>query len=227
MGGGLGATSLCANKRNCMKSIAQIITNLKDETFLLQNDTESYFEKLRSLFIDITNNRDSNYLFFAFVTLCAATLEYSLNHILITFCIDEFGPRKYKKYADTYIKYPFKLKLSFIPYIVSKGEFIFDEDNSTYKNLCKLIDLRNQLLHRKEYLKEINIFWPTVEELKITKSEIFDINADIRLKKSTIDTITKEDCLMYGESLGDFKKLFIVPFFFHKLSLNEIIKSKT
>jgi hypothetical protein len=199
-----------------MASTTRIITNLS-ETYLLQDGTELYFKKLRNAFIDIKNDKECDYLYFAFITLCAATLEYSLNHALISFCITEFGPKDYKPFAETYINYPFGKKLLHAPYITSHGKYRFNDNHNSIKSLFELISLRNRLLHSKEYLRKIEIPWQesqdTIENLEI----------EITLKTHYIEDITKDECLKYAEAMGDFKKYFLIPVMSNNIETNELI----
>ena len=100
----------------------RIIVNLNEtKGYVLWNDTEAYYEKLRSAYKDISNNKKNDYLYFSFFTLCAATLEYSLNFLLTYFCLIHYGHENYKAYAEGYINLPFAKKLLMTPTIISNG----------------------------------------------------------------------------------------------------------
>ncbi len=80
-----------------------------DKSYMLYNGTETYYKKLRAAYADILKSNKSQYLYFGFFTLCAATLEFSLNFLLTNYCLNTFGHDKYKSHADRYIKTPFPM----------------------------------------------------------------------------------------------------------------------
>ncbi len=204
-----------------MKLLAHLFLNVEnmDEGYMLWNGTESYYKKLRVAYSDIQNGKESEYLNFAFFTLCAATLEYSLNFTLTSFCLSNFGMDKYKSYAEGYIAIPFAKKLLLTPTIVSNGKLRFKEGDSSYKNLLELISLRNKILHNKEFLKEYN-FKDT--DNPGTKEEM---NLKLEIEPNHIDRLNKELCLGFGKSLGEFKKYVMDPSLEHTISENKMLCS--
>lgn len=192
-----------------------------DKSYMLWNGTEVYYEKLRSAYTDIINNQKSDYLFFGFFTLCAATLEYSLNFLLTNYCLDNFGHEKYKPYAEGYISMPFPKKLLMTPSIISNGALVFNEDTPTFKTLRELITLRNRLLHNKEFLKEID--FPSLAE----NADKEHLEFQLIIEPNYIDTLTKELCVKFGIALGEFKNLLMDSFLKNELTENSIlIKAK-
>lgn len=189
-----------------------------DKSYILWNGTESYYKKLRAAYTDILNDKESDYLYFGFFTLCAATLEYSLNTVLTDYCVNKFGHDNYKSYAEGYINISFAKKLLMSPHIISDGEFCFNEDNSSYKNLLELIALRNKILHNKEFLKEIE--FPSIADNLDKETIEFTLTKDA----DPIDKLNKDVCLNFGKSLGDFKKFIMDPSFNNELIENEMIK---
>jgi hypothetical protein len=196
---------------------AKLLVNIHgtQKSYFLWNGTESYYKKLRLAYKDISNDKKGDYLYFAFFTLCASTLEYSLNFILTDYCVDKFGPAKYKQFTEGYINLQFGKKLLMTPTIVSEGKLTFNQDHKSYKNLLELISLRNRILHNKDFLKEFD--FPKIE--KDTKEINFNIKADA----NHIDTLTKDQCMAFGNSLGDFKNFFMNPAITNDLSKNELI----
>lgn len=189
-----------------------------DKSYVLWNGTESYYKKLRAAYTDIVNDKESEYLYFGFFTLCAATLEYSLNTVLTDYCVNKFGHENYKSYAEGYVNISFAKKLLMSPHIISDGVFQFNENNSSYKNLLELIALRNKILHNKEFLKEIE-FPSIADNLDKEKIEFVLIK-----EPDPIDKLNKDVCLKFGKSLGDFKKFIMDPAFENALTENEMIK---
>ena len=198
---------------------ARLILNIEgiDKSYILWNGTESYFKKLRTAYQDLKADIDSEYLYFAFFTLCAATLEYSLNFMLTDFCLNKYGQKDYKKYAEGYINLSFPKKLLMSPTIISSGKFKFNEDNSSYKTLNELITLRNRILHNKEFLKEFD--FPPINDIKGGET----IEFEIPIEPNHIDTLTKESCLNIGDALGKFKSSFMIPALTNELVTNEMI----
>jgi hypothetical protein len=185
------------------------------KSYILWNGTDVYYKKLRAAYVDISKDVKSDYLHFGFFTLCASTLEYSLNFILTDYCVNKFGPDKYKSYAEGYINMQFGKKLLMGPSIISGGQFTTNEDSPTFKNLMELISLRNRILHNKEFLKEFDI----PKDQKLT-----DFKFDLKLDPNPIDTLTKDNCLKFGDSLGIFKKLIMTPALTGDLEENELLK---
>ena len=203
-----------------MQPSARLLINVdgKDKSYILWNGTESYYKKLRLAYSDIVSNQQSEYLYFGFFTLCAATLEYSLNFILTDFCLDEFGLSKYKPQAKKYIGLSFAEKLRQSPEIISKGQFIINENTNSYKTLLELITLRNRILHNKEFLSEFDFSF--VLETEIRK----EIEFQIEVVPNHIDTLTKDKCISFGKALGDFKKLIMTPALTHDLLENKMVQ---
>ena len=199
------------------QTTARVLLNIQgdEKSYFLANGTEIYYEKLRTAYKDIKENKENDYLYFSFFTLCAATLEYSLNYTLADFCVKHFGPYDYKKYAEGYIKLSLPQKLLMTPTIVSNGKYKFKENNLDLITLNELITLRNRILHNKEFLREFKT--PPIKDLK----EIIEIK--LVVETNHIDTLNKKNCLKYGESLGKFKTLFMTPALNNRLSSNELV----
>lgn len=198
---------------------ARLIINVHGDSksYILWNGTESYFKKLRTAYQDIKDEKNSEYLFFGFFTLCAATLEYSLNFILTDYCLNHFGLENYKSYAEAYIKLSFPNKLLMCPSIISNGKFRFKQDCDYFSTLNEIITLRNRILHNKEFLKEFD--FPPLSEM----SNNGTIELKFPIEENHIDTLSKESCLKFGEALGKFKTSFMTPALNNGLKSNELI----
>jgi hypothetical protein len=192
-------------------------TNPTDKGYILWNGTETYFEKLRSAYVDIKNDKEAEYLYFSFFTLCSATLEYSLNFLLTDYCLNQYGHEDYKQYAEGYINLQFGKKLLMTPTIISNGKYAFKKSHSAYKTLLELIALRNRILHNKEFLKEFDT--PPLTGL----AEKSIIEFQIPFETNHIDTLTKELCLRIGDALGKFKSFFMTPALLDELGENEML----
>lgn len=210
-----------------MKLLAKMKIELTgSKSYYLFNGTEQYYEKLRAAYKDIENDTKADYLYFGFFTLCAATLEYSLNFILADYCIDKFGIDKYKTYLDEFISLKFKNKLLMTPHIVSDGKYVMNEDCKAFKQLSELINLRNRVLHNKEFLNEFTLPLNLKEEngnLVIPEGQN-NLDFSFEAKQNAIDSLDKAKCLSYGKALGDFKKHIMTPAIEQTLGENMMIK---
>ena len=210
-------------------SIRLVFNLTGDKSYYLWNGTETYYKKLRAAYTDILNDLNSEYLYFGFFTLYAATLEYSLNFILADYCLDKFGPENYKTYCKEYMRLSFRNKLLMIPHIVSDGKYMLNENHPSFKQLEDLITLRNRVLHNKEFLKEINspIQGELIDGNIIVPIEETEIEFSIDVATNYIDTLTKEKCIEYGNALGDFKQFIMTPALTKDLKENPMIKIQT
>ena len=210
-----------------MKLLAKLKIELTgNRSYYLFNGTEQYYQKLRAAYKDIKNDIKSDYLYFSFFTLCSATLEYSLNFILADYCIEKFGIEKYKIYLEEFISLKFKNKLLMAPHIVSDGRFIMNEDSMAFKKLCELINLRNKLLHNKEFLNEFNFplnFKVDNGNLVIPEGQE-NIEFSIEVKENRIDSLDKAKCLSYGNAIGDFKRYIMKPAIENCFDENKMLK---
>lgn len=197
----------------------RLIINIEgaDKSYFLWNGTELYYKKLRSAYNDIKLNKESDYLYFSFFTLCAATLEYSLNYLLTDYCLNHFGHERYKKYAEGYIKLPLPEKLHMCPSIISNGKFRFNDDNKQYIKLKEFITLRNRILHNKEFLKEFEFSLNS----DFTSKEIVEF--EFQIENNHIETLTKDTCLKFGNALGEFKSNFMTPALNYHFEPNELL----
>lgn len=203
-----------------MQPTARLIINVdgKGKSYMLWNGTETYYKKLRLAYTDIINNKQSDYLYFGFFTLCAATLEYSLNFILTDFCLGEYGLSKYKTPAKKYISLPFAEKLKQSVNIISEGQFVTNESNNSYKTLLELITLRNRILHNKEFLTDLDFSFDLETEVRE------EIEFQIEVIPNHIDTLTRDKCISFGKALGDFKKFIMTAALTHELAESEMVQ---
>jgi len=207
----------------------RIILNLSDgdKSYYLRNGTKLYYDQLRVAYKDIVDGIEKPYTFFAFVTLCSATLEASLNFIIVDYCLNKYGPLQFKQYSDSYIGLRFKNKLHIIPSLLSDGKLMIDENNISVKQLDTLIELRNKLLHNKESLETFNS--PNLNAEIIDNNIVIpELNANVEfqllIKDNPIESINREMCLEFGAALGCFKKLIMDVVLDGVLSTNELIK---
>lgn len=193
-----------------------LILKQNGKNYVHINDTEVYFKNLNQTFEFIKNDAKAEFLNFAYVALCASTLEASLNHIIFTFYINNFGPIDYKKYSESLINMSFSNKLHSIPNIVSKTEFYFDSECFTIKKLEELITLRNRILHKKPTLQEVEY---DINNMELGMEVIFKNN-------NHIQSITKNQCLNFNKAMINFKNEFMIPFLSGELKENKLMKRK-
>jgi hypothetical protein len=196
------------------------------KSYYLYNGTEVYYRQMRTAFKDIKSGNAAEYLHFAFFTLCAATLEYSLNFILADFCIEKFGMDRYRTYLEEYINLKFKSKLMMLPNIISDGTFVINEDTEAVKVLYELINLRNRVLHNKEFLTEfelpLNLSLENDQLVIPPGREIVEF--EMTFKETPLELLTKAQCLKFGDAIGEFKKLIMTPAITDGLAENKMIK---
>jgi hypothetical protein len=206
----------------------RFIINLtgKGGNYFLWNGTESYYKKLRSAYSDIVNDNKSEYLYFGFFSLCAATLEYSLNFVIADYCVNKYGPERYKEYCEGYMSLPFRKKLFMLPIIVSDGVYEINESNNSYKLLEELITLRNRILHNKEFLKDFD--FPEIGAYRegdnlVIPADKTNVQFEFEIATNHIDTLSKNKCIDFGNALGDFKKYIMTPAIDGNLEVNPMI----
>lgn len=215
-------------KYNIMSVLAKLQLEItgKGNSFILYNGTEQYYKRLRAAYLDIKNDNHNEYLYFCFISLCSSTLEYSLNFILADYCVENFGPRNYRTYLEEFIKIKFKNKLFLLPHIISEGKYKINEDSFSFKKLAELINLRNKILHNKEFLKEFD----SGIKLEINGENIIlpegtdeIINFSFEVEDNIIDKIDKRLCLEIAEAIGDFKKFIMIPAVESRLTENTLL----
>ncbi|HLS30374.1 MAG TPA: hypothetical protein VK021_05930 [Flavobacteriaceae bacterium] len=209
------------------KFIVNLVGNGK--SYFLWNGTESYYKKLRSAYSEILKSEGSEHLFFSFFTLCASTLEYSLNFIIADFCVSKYGPKNYKDYSEGYMGLPFRKKLLMIPLIISNGQYEIDNTHSSFKQLEEMITLRNRILHNKDFLKEFDfpkLNSEIVDGGIIVPLKEAEIDFEFEISTNHIDKLTREKCLKFGDALGDFKKYIMTPSLNNELGENSMIKKQ-
>lgn len=195
----------------------RIILSLSDnKSYAVRNGTNLYFVQLRAAYKDVKDGVETPYLLFAFVTLCAATLEYSLNYLILEYCIDKYGPHNYKQYCEIFINFQFKNKLYLVPTLLSDGKLVVDNSNGSIKKLEELIVLRNRILHNKESLEAIetpDLGTSIIDNGVFVPVENAEVNLSFSLKDNPIETLSKQLCMQFGDALGDFRTYIMTPAF--------------
>ena len=114
-----------------------------------------------------------DYLYFTFVALSSATLEYSLNLLYAFYCFHQFDYEQYKLYLETYKNMRFKNKLFMLPYILSNGKWVINEN-------CKFVKTLDDLLNQETFTEEEA---EQVEDMIDYFESIITNNIDNRIKE--------------------------------------------
>ncbi|MBQ2885494.1 MAG: hypothetical protein IJE43_17340 [Alphaproteobacteria bacterium] len=206
-----------------------LLLNGEGKSYFIKNNLDLYYSKIESALIDLNKGLGVDYLCFSFISLCSATLEYSLNLIYSDFFLGQFAC-DYEPYAKAFYKMEFKLKLRLLPYIISNGKFIFNENYKTFQSLNSLIKLRNLLLHPNGCIEgiELGSIFPNMEfdgKNLIIETENTEVEFSVNSKESTIETLNKRDCINYGLALLEFRDLVLTPFLSnHNIEENSMVR---
>lgn len=186
--------------------------------YILVNNAEEYYRQLTDALIDIKNGVSSSYLYFAFISLASATLEYSLNLIIAWYCFNKYHypecNRYIKDYMRKYKKRSFKEKLYFIPSLLSGENYVLNEKNDFVKSLEKMISIRNNLLHNKE---TIQVFASPHLDAKVVDGEIWipiensAFSFQIGIEDNLIKTLSNDICVEIGMAMLEFKRQILNP----------------
>lgn len=185
------------------------------KSYFLWNNALAYYKRLNNLFEDIKSDTPKDYLYPCFITLCSATLEYSLNLIYALYCFRHFEYEDYKSYLETYRNMRFKNKLFMFPYITSEGKLIINEDSQEIKSLYELIAMRNGLLHNSEKLQTFDIpdiNASIIDDKLVIPIENSKIHFSLSVEDNVIDSITKGDCIRIGNAIFLFYEQIMLPY---------------
>ncbi len=199
--------STCSIMRCCLHG--------NDKSYYLWNNAESYYTKLRHVLDDIMADTQKDYLYFTFVALSSATLEYSLNLLYAFYCFHQFDYEQYKLYLETYKNMRFKNKLFMLPYILSNGKWVINENCKFVKTLDDLIKKRNGLLHNSEKLHVFDfqdIHASIIDDKLYVPIEYSQVEFSLSVEDNIIDTITKENCMDIGNAMFAFYQQILIPF---------------
>ena len=203
-------------------SLAKINSNRRTRPILVITYT-SIFSKNFCDFLPDTNDP-------CFITLCSATLEYSLNLIYALYCFRNFEYEDYHSQLKPYRKKHFKEKLTEFPYIISGGKLITNENSQEIKSLYELITKRNGLLHNSEKLRTFDvpdINASIINDKLVIPSENSQIRILLSAEDNIIDSITKEDCIRIGNAIFSFYKQILLPYVNDdELNICDFIKTK-
>lgn len=193
------------------------------ESYVLVNETDEYFIRLESALNDIKQGKgeECDYLFFAFVALCSATLEYSLNLMLAVHCFNKYHVPLYLDYLHDYEAYSFKRKIIKTPFVISNREYVVNYNSFSIKRLLELVKKRNYLLHNSNYVKAQTFTTPNTHALMTEKGVFIPITSlsddmcleiPLSIRDNDITSLSAEWCIEVGEALIQYRKCVISPF---------------
>lgn len=118
---------------------------------------QHYFKILKELLtlVESDKNAQPSPLIVPFILTCAAALECLLNDNIIGHTASTYGPDNYRRYAEGLISIQLRSKLDYIVPLLSNGRFELRQNTPTYNDLCRLISIRNSLMHNKTFLQEV------------------------------------------------------------------------
>lgn len=207
------------------------------ESYALVNDVNEYYNMLESLLDDIKQGKgeSSNYLYFAFVSLASATLEYSLNFMLSAHCFLKYHFPKYENHLQTFLNISFAQKIEITSEIVSEGEFAIKQRDPTLQCLKELVNKRNNLMHNSNAVKVQKFDFPNTGA-RIIDGGIFipidNLNADGSLditfssKDNVITSLTSNWCVRIGMAILKYRDCIVTPYLTQSgLKENEMLES--
>ena len=220
---------MCDNDEYMLKM--SLLINGNGKSYFLKNNLDLYYGKIENALLDISNDLPSDYLYFSFIALCSATLEYSLNLVYSDFFLAEFVS-DYASYVKAFSRMEFKLKLKMLPYILSHGEFVFNENSPIFQSLNTLIKRRNDLLHPNGGIQDVvlnDIFPNAYLDGKniIIETDNPVVEFTIKCDDSEIEKINKFDCAKFGDAIKKFRDLVVTPFLVNRLiTESELIRRR-
>ena len=139
------------------------------ESYALVNNVDEYYARLEVLLEDVKQGKGEscNYLYFAFVSLASATLEYSLNFMLAVHCFMKYHFPRYEKHLEPLLKIKFAPKIEITPEIVSEGKYTIKKDVPTLQCLKEFVDKRNSLMHNSKAVKVQKFDFPNTGAVEV------------------------------------------------------------
>lgn len=220
------------NKEENMQSIAflKICLSGNDKSYYLWNNAQKYYDKLNHALEDIKKEEQpASYLYFSFISLSSATLEYSLNLLYAMYFFNKFGVPLYKRYLESHKSISFRNKLFILPHVLSEGKLVINENCRYVESLNTLISIRNDLLHNSEKAQEFE--FPDIHAIVegnnlIVPIEYAQVEWEISPKDNAIESLNKKLCIEVGEAMSSFYKMVLVPYIdFGTLEENDFIRA--
>lgn len=206
------------------------------ESYALVNDVDEYYSRLETLLDDIKQGKGEscNYLYFAFVTLASATLEYSLNLMLALHCFRKFHVPMYEEHLQAFLDIKFAPKIEITPEIVSEGKYSIKKDVPTLQQLKELVDKRHSIMHNSKAVKVQKFDSPNMGSCVLDGKicmPVDSLNDDGTLdfyfesKDNAITTLKAKWCLRMGDAILKYRDCVVNPYLTQfKLIENDLLK---
>lgn len=209
---------------------------LGGESYALVNNLDEYYNKLETLLDDIKQGKGEScsYLYFAFVSLASATLEYSLNFIVAVHCFEKFHYPMYEKHLQSFLDISFTTKIEITPEIISEGEYTIKKGNSTLQCLKELVDKRNKLMHNSKAVKVQMFDFPTTGAEETDRGIFIPLDAlnedgtidfTFEPNENAITSLTSKWCIRMGNAILQYRNSIVAPYLTHfKLVENDLLE---
>ncbi len=206
------------------------------ESYALVNDVDEYYSRLETLLDDIKQGKGEscNYLYFAFVTLASATLEYSLNLMLALHCFRKFHVPMYEEHLQAFLDIKFAPKIEITPEIVSEGKYSIKKDVPTLQQLKELVDKRHSIMHNSKAVKVQKFDSPNMGSCVLDGKicmPVDSLNDDGTLdfhfesKDNAITTLKAKWCLRMGDAILKYRDYVVNPYLtLFELKENELLE---
>lgn len=221
------------------EGMAQLILScnlMGGESYALVNNVDEYYFRLETLLEDIKQGKGEscNYLFFAFVSLASATLEYSLNFILAVHCFIKYHFHMYEKHLQPFLDLKFATKIEITPEIVSEGEYTIKKDVPALQCLKELVNKRNSLMHNSKAVKIQKFDFPNTGAFESEKgvfipkdalNDDYTLEFPLAIEENSITTLSSKWCTRMGNAILTYRDSVVVPFLTQsRLSENNLLK---
>lgn len=220
----------------CMSKLVLSYNLTGGESYALVNDVDEYYNRLESLLEDIKQGKGEscNYLYFAFVSLASATLEYSLNLMLAIHCFRKFRVPMYEEHLQAFLDLKFARKIEITPEIVSEGDYSIKKDVSFLQQLKELVDKRHCLMHNSKAVKVQKFDSPNTGACVIDGAiciPVDSLNDDSTLdfhfesKDNAITTLKATWCMRMGNAVLKYRDCVVAPYLNNfELTENELLR---
>mgnify|MGYP001050955001 CR=1 FL=1 len=123
----------------------------------------------------------------------AAALEAILNEAIIVECRHRFAEKDIKRITNSHLSMSLGGKLDNLGWVLTDNKYIVNNESKIYQCLRSIIKLRNEIMHLKEYYREVE--WEAKEEEfegELETHYVWDEDF-LESTKSTVDKLPNED----------------------------------
>lgn len=167
-----------------------------------------------------TGNAPQNPKVLPFILTCAAALEAKLNDHFVSHAFDSFSRDHYKRVASAFLTMSLRGKLDVVVPTLTNSRFTINPNSKAYRDLSRLITVRNEIVHSKSFYEEIEI---QMEEERIRLPEAFLE----KLMAATIRKLSVEDCAEFHQAMKSLDTNFLYPLEAGTLAANDLILNQS